>query len=161
MTSELPIVPFRPELAGAFAELNRAWIERLFRLETADRELLEHPQKAIVERGGEVFFAVDGGRVAGTVAMILHPPGTFELGKMAVDPAYQGRGLGEALGRAAIAFARAAGADRITLETNSALANAIRLYQRLGFAHTPRPVPSEYVRADVYMELDLRHTPEP
>lgn len=161
MPPDLPIVPFRPEFAPAFAALNREWIERLFRLEAADLQLLEHPREAIVDLGGEVFFAVDGPRVAGTVAMILHPSATFELGKMAVDPAYQGRGLGEALGRAAIAFARGAGGARITLETNSSLANAIRLYERLGFRHAARSAPSEYARADVYMELDLSNQSEP
>ena len=43
----------------------------------------------------------------------------------------------------------------IFLETNSSLANAIRLYQRLGFVHAPPPRPSDYARADVYMALRL------
>jgi ribosomal protein S18 acetylase RimI-like enzyme len=81
---------------------------------------------------------------------------TFELAKMAVTPACQGRGLGERLGREAIAFARRAGAARLFLETNSSLPTAIRLYERLGFVRAEAPVPSPYARADVYMEIDLR-----
>jgi len=80
---------------------------------------------------------------------------TFELAKMAVSSEYRGHGLGERLGRATVDFARGAGAELLFLETNSSLANAIRLYQRLGFVHATPPHASEYVRADVYMELRL------
>lgn len=52
-----------------------------------------------------------------------------------------------------IFFARDAGAERVFLLTNSRLANAIRLYERLGFQHRPNPHPPSYVRADIYMEL--------
>jgi GNAT superfamily N-acetyltransferase len=159
MPAPLPIVPFRPDLAPAFAELNRAWIERFFHLEDADVHLLNHPETSILEQGGQIFFALDGDTPAGTVAAIRVSPTTFELGKMAVSPSHQGRGLGERLGRTAVDFARTAGAELIFLETNTSLANAIRLYERLGFIHATRPAPSEYERADVYMELRLIAAP--
>ncbi len=155
MRAPLPIVPFRPNLAPAFGELNRAWIEGLFRMEEADRKVLDHPEESIIRLGGQIFFALDGGEAVGTVAAIRVSPTAFELAKMAVSPSYQGHGLGERLGQAVVDFARGAGADMIFLETNSTLANAIRLYQRLGFVHATRPAPSEYERADVYMELSL------
>ena len=80
-----------------------------------------------------------------------------ELAKMAVAPAYQGHGVGETLARRAIAWARNDyRADMMFLETNSKLAGAIRLYERLGFVRRPLPAHSEYARADVYMELALR-----
>ena len=156
MPAPLTIVPFRPDLAPAFGELNRAWIERLFRMEEADRKVLDHPEEAIIEPRGQIFFAMDGDQAIGTVAAIRVSPGIFELAKMAVSPEYRGHGLGERLGRAAVDFARGAGAEMIFLETNSSLANAIRLYQRLGFVHATPPHTSEYQRADVYMELRLR-----
>jgi len=149
------IVPFKPSLGPAFSALNRAWIERFFRLEAADRELLDHAEEAIIRPGGQIFFAMDGETAVGTVAAIRTAPDTFELGKMAVDPAHQGRGLGEQLGKAVIDFCAEKGAALIYLETNSLLATAIRLYERLGFIHAVRPAPSEYERADVYMEYRL------
>jgi len=156
MPPPLPIVPFRPDLAPAFGELNRAWIERLFCMEEADRKVLEHPEEAIIRPGGQIFYAMDGNEPVGTVAAIRVTPTTYELAKMAVSPEYRGHGLGERLGRAVVDFARGAGAELLFLETNSSLANAIRLYQRLGFVHATPPHPSEYARADVYMELRLR-----
>lgn len=157
--SPIAIVPYRRDLAPAFAELNRAWIERLFHLEAADLALLADPEREIIAPGGQVFFALDGDRVVGTAAAIRVSPTMIELGKMAVSPSHQGRGLGERLGHAVIEFAGTAGASLVYLETNSALTNAIRLYQRLGFAHAPRPTPSEYTRADVYMERRLPLAP--
>jgi ribosomal protein S18 acetylase RimI-like enzyme len=156
MPTPIAIVPFRPDLAPAFSELNRAWIERLFRMEEVDRKVLDHPEKAIIAPGGQIFYAMDGDEPVGTVAAIRVSPLTYELAKMAVSPEYRGRGLGERLGRAVVDFARDAGAALLFLETNSSLANAIRLYERLGFVHAARPAPSEYERADVYMELRLR-----
>jgi hypothetical protein len=54
-----------------------------------------------------------------------------------------------------IGAARASGARRLYLETNRKLANAIHVYESLGFRHLPpeRVVPSPYARANVYMEL--------
>ncbi len=147
------IVPFRPALASAFTELNRAWIETLFTPEEADWKVLRDPEAAIIRPGGQIFFAMDGEQAVGTAAAILAAPGIFELAKMAVTPSHQGRGLGEQLGRAVIDHARAQEATKVFLETNSKLANAIRLYERLGFRKAPFPEHSDYVRADVYMEL--------
>ena len=151
--SDIAIVPFARELAPAFRQLNLAWIEQFFKVEGPDLKVLDDPERAIVAPGGQIFFTLEGGHAIGTVAMIRHDDARYELAKMAVLPSHQGRGIGEQLGRAGIAWARAAGATVIFLETNSRLANAIRLYERLGFRHASHPNPSEYARSDVYMEL--------
>jgi ribosomal protein S18 acetylase RimI-like enzyme len=58
------------------------------------------------------------------------PTGTIlNITTLAVDPAYQNRGLGERLLRAAIALARQEGCTQIILET----AHAERFYRRHGF----------------------------
>jgi putative acetyltransferase len=53
--------------------------------------------------------------------------------------------------------ARSTGTQRLYLETNHVLTPAIRLYESVGFKHidADRIIPSEYARADVYMELIL------
>jgi GNAT superfamily N-acetyltransferase len=151
----IAIVPFRGELAGAFRRLNLDWIERLFAVETADRTVLDDPVGRIIAPGGQIFFAMDSDAAVGTTAMIFVQVGRFELAKMAVAASHQNQGIGERLGVAGIAWAREAGARSIFLQTNSRLANAIRLYERLGFRHAVDPDPSEYARADVYMELPI------
>lgn len=153
--SGIAVVPFRRELAPAFRQLNLDWIERLFRVEAADLKVLDDPERAIVATGGMIFFALEGETAVGTVAMIRTAGDRYELAKMGVAGTHQGRGIGERLGAAGIAWARSAGARLIFLETNSRLDNAIRLYQRLGFRHAPHPHPSDYARSDVYMELRM------
>ena len=159
MSGELIIEPFRPALAPAFTRLNRQWIERLFTIEPADEKVLSDPEGAVIVPGGQIFFARVGEETVGTAAAMVHSPGVFELAKMAVTPAYQRRGVGQRLGQAVIEFARSAGADRLFLLTNSRLALAIRLYERLGFALGPLPPDTGYGRADVYMELGLGNPP--
>lgn len=149
------IATFRPELAPAFDRLNRAWIARLFTLEPLDEEYLGDPQGHIIDPGGEIFFALEGGRVLGTCAVIPAGDGTFELAKLAVDPAAQGRGLGRTLAEAALGFARNRRANRVILVSNSTLVPALRLYASLGFRELPFPGPRPYADADLYMELTL------
>lgn len=156
----IQIIPFRPALAPAFADLNRAWIERFFVIEPADLKVLNNPEAAIIDSGGQIFFALDGDTPVGTVAAVRTAPRRFELAKMAVTPSHQGRGLGRLLGEAMIDWARRAGGESVFLLTHSSLEGAIRLYERLGFVHGPMPNHTEYARANVYMELGLSRRSE-
>ncbi len=156
MDAEIKVAAFDPSYSRAFAELNYRWISEHFTIEEHDREILDHPFKVIVEPGGEVFFAVtDAGEAVGTAAMINAGNGVFELTKMAVDPAFQGKGISNGLMDACIKFARSRSAKTIFLETNSKLPVAIRLYYKFGFVDTPLEPGSQYERANVRMELAL------
>ena len=98
---------------------------------------------------------IGGEQVVGTAAVVPHgAPGEWEIAKLAVEPTERGRGLGRQLVERCIAFAASHGAIRMTLVSNHQLAGAIRIYEALGFEHRPIP-PTEYLTADVYMELDL------
>lgn len=153
--SGIELVTWRRELAADFARLNRAWLELYFTVEPLDEEYLSDPEGHIIAPGGEIFFALDGDAVIGTCAMIPRGEAEFELAKLAVTPAAQGRGIGQRLVESAIAFARGRGAKRVVLVSNSGLGAALRLYERLGFEHGPVPDPRPYVDADVFMVLAL------
>ena len=154
---ELPvtIVEYRPELAPAFAALNRAWIERHFTVEALDAAAFADPARHIIEPGGQILFALAGGEVAGTCALIPHGPGTFELAKMAVAEGLRGRGVGDKLMTAAIAWCRTLGARRLVLVSNSKLTPALALYRKHGFHDVPVDPENDYARADVQMVLLL------
>lgn len=155
-TVHLPIATYRAELAPAFERLNRVWLEEHGILEPADLEYLRDPEGLIVATGGQVFFALDGDLAVGTCAAIRISESTFELAKLSVDPAAQGRGLGRLLCRKVIDFARDAGASDMFLTSHTALTQAIRLYELLGFRHAPVPADVRYASANVYMTLSLR-----
>jgi putative acetyltransferase len=151
----IAVTPMQARHAADFRRLNLEWIERLFKVEAPDLEVLNDPVGSIIERGGMVFVALDGDAVVGTAAMIRVTPERYELAKMAVAATHQRRGIGELLGLACTAYAAENGISTVFLETNSSLDGAIRLYERLGFRHAPFPHASDYARGDVYMELEL------
>jgi GNAT superfamily N-acetyltransferase len=151
------VVTYRPELRDAFERLNRQWIEQYFSVEEPDRLLFSDPDGAIRRPGGEIFFVLVDGDALGTCAVIVQGPDSFLLAKMGVMPAARGRGYGDLLMRAAIAFARDRGAARLELLTNSVLAPAITLYEKHGFRRVPLGErEGGYTRVDTKMVLDLR-----
>lgn len=149
------LVTWRPELRADFERLNREWIERYFVLEEEDRKVFHDPAGRIVGPGGQVFFVLEREAVRGTCAVIRHDAETFELAKMAVEPAARGRGYGDRLVEAAIAFARAAGARRLILVSNTRLGPALNLYRKHGFRDVPLDPSSGYSRADIQLALPL------
>ena len=150
------VVPFRDEHRDAFEALNRDWLERFGLLEDGDLPYLEDPRRTILDPGGAVLCALADGEVMGTVAVIPHGAGTFELAKLAVAASARRRGIGRRLVEAAIALARTAGATTLTLSSNHQLRDAIRLYESFGFAHVASPAGGvEYDTADVFMVLTL------
>jgi GNAT superfamily N-acetyltransferase len=150
----LVIRSFQPGDEAAFRDINIEWISRYFVVEAKDRETLDHPKKKILDPGGAIIMAVDGDETVGCVALMVMEDGSLELAKMGVRPSAQGKGAGRKLIAAAIAKARAMGAKRVYLETNSGLGPALKLYADAGFQHVKGP-PSPYARADVQMELWL------
>ena len=71
--------------------------------------------------------------IVGTIASSLESIGAGHLRGMAVRPAWQGRGIAEALLTAALADLRAGGCHRVTLETTLPLRRAARFYAKHGF----------------------------
>ena len=67
---KLKIVPFNTDYISAFEKLNREWIEEYFIMEEEDLMTLQNPESYVMERGGEIFFAVLDGDVVGTAALI-------------------------------------------------------------------------------------------
>jgi GNAT superfamily N-acetyltransferase len=153
--TEFAIREFRPGDEADFRRLNEEWITRYFAVEPKEQELLADPQGTILDRGGRLFLAVHEDRPIGCCALLVIAPGEFEVAKMTVSESFRGSGIGRKLLEEVIAEARASGAHRLYLETNSQLTPAIRLYESMGFRHLPpeRVVPSAYARANVYMEL--------
>jgi putative acetyltransferase len=151
----VPIVPYRPEYREAFERLNRAWLDAFGLLEPADLMILEDPERHVLSAGGQVLFAVESGEVLGACAVIRHSAAIWELAKLAVAPEARRRGLGRRLSEAAIELARRSGATEVVLCSNSALIHAIKLYESMGFRHTPIPPDNPYRTADVHMTLTL------
>lgn len=152
MGDEIRIVPFDPALREHFRRLNVAWLARWFAVEPIDEEVLGAPEREILEPGGAILFALVADAVVGTCALKRESGTVYELTKMAVDEAWQGRGIGRRLLEAAIEEYRRRGGTVLFLESNRKLAPALHLYEAMGFEHQPARKPdSHYARSDVYM----------
>lgn len=153
----LAVIDYEPRHALAWRALNEAWLTEMFSIEPKDRRVLDDPEGEILARGGRILMAELDGRAVGCCALVPMPDGGLELGKMAADADARGLGVGRALMDRAIAAGRATGAARLFLETNHRCEAAIALYERSGFARldASRVPPSDYARADVFMELLL------
>lgn len=149
--------PFQNGDEAAFRELNEAWIAKYFAIEEADRIVLEDPVGNILAVGGHIFMAVSDEVPVGCCALLPMEPGAFELAKMAVREDLRGHGIGRKVLEYAIGQARKLGIARLYLETNRKLANAIHLYESVGFQHVSpdQVIPSPYARANVFMEMKL------
>jgi len=152
----LRVVEYRPELARAFHDINAEWIEAMFRMEPADREVLEDPQGRILDGGGAILFVeAPGLGLIGTCALRKTGPKSAELTKMGVLAAARGLKAGEYLLAATIQRAKDMGIDDLYLLTNSACKPAIHLYEKLGFEHDAGVMAkyaARYARCDVAMQ---------
>jgi len=153
----MSVIDFEPGFADAFHTLNEAWIIRFFAMEPKDAQIIGDPQGQVIDKGGYVFFAMEDGEPVGCVALIPMADGGFELAKMAVLEASQGRGHAKALMAACVERARALGAPRLYLESNEILTPARALYRAFGFhdLEPERRLASPYSRANVWMELPI------
>jgi ribosomal protein S18 acetylase RimI-like enzyme len=149
------VVTYRDEWRGDFERLNREWIETWFTLEEADREAFRDPVGKILTPGGQILFVVEEGKVVGTCAVLRHDAEVHEIAKMAVAPSARGRGYGDLLMDAAVAFSRGTGARKVVIVSNTRLGPAIRLYEKHGFVRVPLEADQRYVRADIQLERVL------
>lgn len=151
------IVDFAPQYREAFKALNQAWIEQYFKMEAADFKALDEPEKNIIEKDGFILVALVDETVAGVCALVKleHMPFDYELAKMAVDPAFQGQGIGYLLGEAIVNKAKSLEAQTLFLESNTILKPAINLYQKLGFVEIPKTQNSPYERSNIWMVLEF------
>ena len=96
------------------------------------------------------------GRIAGLIVLI-DGSGHLLVENVAVDPAFQGRGLGRRLMALAEAEASARGFSELRLYTNEAMTENLALYPALGYEETGRVVEDGFAR--VYFRKRL--TPAP
>lgn len=152
---QLRLREYESALQSAFYDINAEWISTMFRLERADREVLEDPQTHILDGGGAILFVespVLG--IIGTCALRKTGPNSAELTKMGVTAVARGLKAGEFLLGATIDRAKQMGIEDLYLLTNSKCEAAIHLYEKLGFVHDPEVMAkygARYERCDVAM----------
>ena len=152
---DIRIEDFKPEYKKAFIEINEAWISKDYVLEELDKKELYDPEGNILKGGGAILIALYNGEPVGTCALVNMGNGTFELIKMAVAEKARGLKIGRLLGIKTIEKAKALGAKKIILYSNTKFSGiAVQLYYKLGFKKVALG-DTEWQRADIKMELEL------
>lgn len=85
-----------------------------------------------IERG-DCYIAVDKGRAVGVCMLVRTHPLTVEIVNLAVDPAFQGRGIGSDLISYVLRAARKEGHRRIEIATGNVENGPLHLYRSFGF----------------------------
>lgn len=154
--ASVKIVPYDPKYKQDFIEMNRAWISEMFSMEDEDERELGSIE-TYLDRGGQVFFALDGHRNVVACCMIgPREDGDWEIMKFAARGMYTGTGAGSACLRACIAYARERAVKRIIIVSNRKCEQAVHLYRKFGFAEIPvdkKKFP--FARADIAFEQVL------
>jgi molybdopterin-guanine dinucleotide biosynthesis protein A/predicted GNAT family N-acyltransferase len=146
------IVPFEPKHVEGFAALVVDTL-REFGFEQ-DPELdgdLDDPAGTYAE----LWIAMVGGDVAGSVALRDLGGGAYELKRMYLRSAHRGRGVGKQLLTTALDWARANGTRVVRLDTTERMVSARRLYESFGFVRVPGDAPRQGQQRLLY-ELTLR-----
>jgi ribosomal protein S18 acetylase RimI-like enzyme len=148
------------EGSEALALVRRLFVEYAASLEVDlafqgfDEELAELPGDYARPAGG-LLLAFDGETPAGCAAFRPLEPGVAEMKRLYVRPSARGAGWGRRLAERVVSEARAAGYERIRLDTLPSMPAALGLYIGMGFREIPayRHNPVAGTR---FLELDLR-----
>ena len=156
MKKEIRIVDYRPEHSKAFKEMNQRWIEKYFKMEASDHKALDNPEASVLDKGGAILVAYYGDSIAGICALVKLQdlPYDYELSKMAVDPEFQGLGIGSVLAKAIEDRAVSLGGKTLYIESNTILEPAMKLYHKLGFKEIKGDW-SPYERCNIYFLKDI------
>jgi GNAT superfamily N-acetyltransferase len=93
----------------------------------------------------EVWVACVEGRAVGV--LVLRPaPGSLLLENVAVEPSWQGHGIGRELIAFAERHARELGLPEVVLYTNERMTENLGFYPRLGYVETERRVEDGFSR---------------
>jgi ribosomal protein S18 acetylase RimI-like enzyme len=148
----LRVEPARPDDYPAIAELTvRVYVDGGLASSDYAPELADVTGRA--SRSELLVVRDDDRHIVGGVALVLE--GDFgnvvasaqeaEFRMLVVDPAAQGRGIGQLLVATCLDRAREGGKRRMVLSTDPRMTAAHRLYRRLGFSRLPErdwsPVP--------------------
>ena len=55
--NKVEIIAYYDSLAGAFKQLNEAWLQKYFEIEPSDVEMLSNPKQYFIDKCVHIFFA--------------------------------------------------------------------------------------------------------
>jgi GNAT superfamily N-acetyltransferase len=153
----ISIVPYSDQYKAAFAQIWVPWLAAMTgkNPEAEDLVAVSDPEAFYIRAGGAVFFALDGEKPVGVVAVKKLAPGIYEFCKLVVLDSERGLGVGKRLVERCIEFAQDQHATLLMLQSFKRLEVALAMYRRMGFVEMPAP-PSMLVLARTEVLMGMR-----
>jgi len=139
--NQIKVLDYKPSLKKYFNELAGNWLLGVLKgtLEEEDIFTLNNPDKAYLEEGGFVFFALHKNSVVGCVALKRLDENTFEFAKLFIDPQARNLGIATKLIERCITRCKENEATQLWLQTTMSMPEAHKLYYKLGFRDKKAP----------------------
>jgi DNA-binding MarR family transcriptional regulator/N-acetylglutamate synthase-like GNAT family acetyltransferase len=155
---KIAVLDYKPSLKKYFYELAGNWLLGVLKgtLEEEDKFTLKNPDKAYLDKGGFLFFALHQNKVVGCVALKRLDENTFEFAKLFIDPSARNLGIATRLVERCISRCRENEATQLWLQTTMAMPEAHQLYYKLGFEDRKPPKQMDVLkRTEKAMVMDL------
>ncbi len=153
---EINIVQYNRKYKSDFTKLNYEWLEKYFELDKEDRRILKNPEKEIIKKGGEIFFAILSENVVGTCSVTKIDDTSFNIKNICVTEKEKGRQIGKKLALTSIGYAVEKDAERITININNKFNTALNLFRGLGFKEVKKEGDNKNKGELIFMKLDLK-----
>ena len=142
---------YEPNLRDAFIEMNKSWIERLFKIEDEDLRVFSKIDD-FVSDGASIYFTILNKLPIACIMVVPLNSDTCEIVKFAVKDGYANKGAGSlclshAIGEIKNKYKRA------IIATNTKCVEAIHLYLKYGFKEYKTKNTYGFNRVDVCYEL--------
>ncbi|MBE9461698.1 GNAT family N-acetyltransferase [Dyadobacter subterraneus] len=137
----LLILDYKPSLKKYFYDLAGNWLLGVLNgvLEEEDQYTLHNPDKAYIEKGGFLFFAMYQNKPVGVVALKRLNEDTFEFAKLFIDPEARKLGIATKLIERCISRCKENNVKQLWLQTTMSMPQAHKLYYKLGFSDQMAP----------------------
>lgn len=159
LNGEIHLKSYSPEYKDYLYTLTKQWMEECFgSLEEKDTQVLLYPEKEIISRGGDVFFALHGEKVVGTAAILETHARTFQLAAFTVAKELRGTGIGKALYEKVKAYALSKGGLYVSIFLSPLLPDGINFFIKNGFTVTPlsKEEQAEFRRPILKMQVSIK-----
>lgn len=151
----MEIIKYRQKYRDDFVNLNKAWIEKYFKMEQEDYDVLNNVDE-LITNGAMVFFAVENDIVLATGMSMPLNNNEWEICKLAADENYQGNGAGSMVFKECMQYALKQGAKKIVIVSNTILKSALHIYKKFGFEEIPMDKTHNYERGDIQFEYIVK-----
>lgn len=144
----------RAILESFFAEVIGRYWGRPATPAEVEQEMLRDPSDDLRDDSGFLLVVRDGAQAVGCGGVRFVGPGAGEITRVYIDPVARGRGVGRSLIHELESMSAERGLHTLRLTVRSDLAEAHRLYQRLGYVPVVPFSDSPYADHQLAKKLD-------